>query len=120
MAVICLLTGYSFSYAQQNTTTQHPVGQKGYYGIGNNAVKLDQKAPSTVLTTNDVPKGYYAIGDNKSTLNLVPVVTIGGDKKSSATKGYYAIGNNYKKLATPEIVIAGKAVKETDATNASE
>ncbi|MEX6689475.1 hypothetical protein QTN47_18350 [Danxiaibacter flavus] len=110
MAVVCLLTGYGYLHAQQNTNyvKQPQAIQKGYYGIGNNANKLEQKTPVATLTTNDVSKGYYAISDNKSKLNLVPVVTVGGDKKSSATKGYYAIGDNYKKLTTPGIVVLGK------------
>lgn len=114
MAVVCLLTGYGYSHAQQNsnnTKQQSRVIQKGYFGIGNNAGKLKSKAQVATLTTNEVSKGYYAVGDKRSKLNSVPVVTIGGDKKSSATKGYYAIGDNYKKLTTPQIVIVGKNMK---------
>jgi hypothetical protein len=122
MLSVCLLYITIFSSAQFKTpgignsaSSLPPI--KGYYGIYNNAQKLNssQLLPIVIGTgksadkaTPGPKKGYYTIGDNAQTrriqlakeITVVPGETprIKIQNLAAPVKGYYSIGENAKKL----------------------
>lgn len=99
---VAILFFTASAVAQQDPAPQRPVVTKGYYAIGNNALKLAPAVPLAVkpvsVTGAEFNKGYYSIGTNRRKLpgqaGYIPV----SNTRPKATKGYYSIGNNADKL----------------------
>ncbi len=87
-----------------NNTVQNDGVKKGYYAIGNNALKLaNHNNPAcctenrTVNSENIPNKGFYSIGENSRKQRTKGVNISSGNAFKGVSKGYYAISNNAAK-----------------------